>query len=61
MLEDQQKAQLGELLEFRDEYKADPSTPHFVFEDLDECIDSLLNHGRTFMFDVVPADPASSV
>ncbi|MDB4353665.1 hypothetical protein N9Z64_02960, partial [bacterium] len=56
MLDDQQKAQLRELMELRDEFKADPSTPDFVFEDLDECIDNLLNHGRAFMFDVTPAE-----
>ena len=56
MLDDQQKAQLRELMELREEYKADPSTPDFVFEDLDECIDNLLNHGRAFMFDVTPAE-----
>ncbi|MDA7915455.1 helix-turn-helix domain-containing protein [bacterium] len=56
MLDDQQKAQLRELMELRDEYKSDPSTPDFVFEDLDECIDNLLNHGRAFMFDVTPVN-----
>ncbi len=56
MLDDQQKAQLREMMELRDEYKADPSTPEFVLEDLDECIDNLLNHGRAFMFDVTPAN-----
>ncbi len=55
MFDDQQKAQLRELMELRDEYKSDPSTPDFVFEDLDECIDNLLNHGRAFMFDVTPS------
>jgi excisionase family DNA binding protein len=56
MLDDQQKAQLRELMELRDEYKSDPSTPDFVFEDLDECIDNLLNHGRAFMFAVTPVE-----
>ncbi len=56
MFDDQQKAQLRELMDLKDEFKADPSTPDFVFEDLDECMDNLLNHGRQFMFDVTPAN-----
>lgn len=52
MPSDQQRAEMRALIELRDELKSDPLTPSFVFDDIQEAIDNMMEHGRMFMFEV---------
>ncbi|MDA9858232.1 hypothetical protein N9D23_08935 [Rubripirellula sp.] len=55
-MDDKQKAEIRSLHQLRAELLAQGNTPDFVFDDIDEAIDRLLDGKPMFDFKVVPAD-----
>ena len=57
-MNEKQKAEIRSLHQMRSELLAQGDTPDFVFDDIDEAIDRLLDGKPMFDFAIVPLDAA---